>query len=78
MAAHANTPPNWRTARARVAGLASNPNRNPDDPELAEAKRDLKAIRAEDYVRSILATAPPLSANQRARLAEILQGNGGF
>jgi hypothetical protein len=56
----------------RVASLTR--SRNPDDPDLLAAKRDLRAARAEDYIRELAAAAPPLTAEQRDRLALLLRG----
>lgn len=72
MATNANPSKNWRSARARIAGLSASPNRPPDDLELIEARRDLKEIRLQDYIDSVLSSAPPLTSEQRARLAELL------
>lgn len=67
----------WRTERARIAGMSSRPNRPPDDPELIEARRNLRALRLEDHVRKVLAGAPPLTDEQRERIAELLRAGGG-
>ena len=57
--------------RARIGALSR--DRKPDDPELQNAKRDLKATRCADYIKEILATAPELTLEQRAKLAELLK-----
>ena len=62
----------WTAQRARVAGLSK--SRDADDPELAEAKHDLKVARLEDHIRELVAAAPPLTAEQRVRLAGLLVG----
>ncbi|MDF3305612.1 hypothetical protein P3H15_11330 [Rhodococcus sp. T2V] len=59
------------TAHARVAGLSK--FRTAEDPELVAAKQDLKALRLEDYVARVVAEAPPLTVEQRDRIAAILQ-----
>lgn len=46
----------------------------PDHPHLVEARRDLAAARAEDYIRKLVDTFPPLSDEQRDRLALLLRG----
>ncbi len=48
-----------------------------DDPEVIEARRALKAARAADYVRELVENAPPLSLEQRARLAVLLLPSDG-
>ncbi len=65
----------WTRERASVAALAK--HRTPDDPDLADARRDLKAARLEDYIRTVVSTAPPLTPDQRDRLALLLRSPGG-
>ena len=67
----------WRSERARIAGMSSRPNRAPDDPELIEARRNLRALRLEDHVKKVLAGAPPLSDEQREHIAALLRAGGG-
>jgi len=71
----------WTSERARVASLTR--SREPDDPDLlaargalAAARHDLRAARAEDYLRRLVDGAPPLSAEQRTRLAALLLNPG--
>lgn len=61
---------NWKHERARVASLTR--SRNPDDPELIEARRNLKSDRLELYVVEMISTEPPLSGPQVGKLASIL------
>lgn len=65
----------WTPHRARVASLCR--SRTPDDPDLLDARRDLRAARAEDYIEKLVAGAPPLTAAQRDRLALLLRTGGG-
>jgi hypothetical protein len=61
--------------RARLAAAARH---HPDDAEVLAAARDrLRAAVAEDYITRIVDTAPPLTAEQRARLAVLLLAPGG-
>ena len=62
----------WTHHRAKVAALSR--DRSPDDPDLVDARRDLRAARLEDYIRRTVEAAPPLSAEQRDRLAVLLRG----
>lgn len=62
----------WTTERARVASLSR--SRTPDDPDLLNARRNLKAERLAAYVEQKLAEAPPLTPAQRDRLALLLKG----
>jgi hypothetical protein len=65
----------WKQKRAKIAGLSRVlPH---DDPKLVEVRRDLKAQRLEEHVAKVVAAAPPLSAEQRDRIAAILRGSGG-
>ncbi|GAC50102.1 hypothetical protein GOACH_19_01060, partial [Gordonia aichiensis NBRC 108223] len=57
--------------RARVGALSR--DRQPDDPALAEARQDLKAATLESYVAKVLAQAPPLTSEQRERIAALLR-----
>lgn len=63
----------WTHERGRVAALTR--HRDPEDPAIGEARRDLRAARAEDYIRRVVDEAPPLTEDQRRRLAAILQGS---
>ncbi len=60
----------WTHERARVAALSR--SRTPDDPDLANARRDLRVTRAEDYIRELVDAAPPLTDEQRLRLSALL------
>ena len=60
----------WTTDRARVAALSR--SRAADDPDLAEARRDLRVARTEDYIRKVVKAAPPLTDEQRRRLSVLL------
>lgn len=64
----------WTHERARIASLSR--SRQSDDPELIEAKRNLRAQRLADHVTKVLAEAPPLSDEQRGQIAQILRGGG--
>jgi hypothetical protein len=62
----------WTHERARVAILTRN-GRPSDDPELIEARRNLKAIRLTEHVQRVVDTAPPLTAEQRSTIAALLR-----
>ncbi len=64
----------WTHERARIAALSR--SRTPDDPELLEARRNLRAARLHDHVAKVVAEAPPLTDEQRARIAALLQAGG--
>lgn len=61
----------WTAERARVASLSR--SRQADDPDLVNARTNLKAARLEDYIRRVVAEAPPLTPAQRDRLATLLR-----
>ncbi len=55
---------------ARVAALSR--SRTADDPDMIAARRDLAEAKLSAYIAQVLAEAPPLSIEQRTRLAELL------
>lgn len=59
-----------RKARARHNGLKS--RHGSDAPETIEARRELTALAADEYIRELVNAAPPLTELQRARLAALL------
>lgn len=60
--------------RARVASLTR--SRTPDDPDLLDARRNLTAANLAAYIKRTVDAAPPLSPEQRQRLAALLSGGG--
>lgn len=57
--------------RRRLAGRLAIASRR--TPELVEdLRRDLKAQALEDHIRALVDTAPPLTGEQRERLAALL------
>ena len=64
----------WTHERARVASLSR--SRTPDDPELVEARRNLRCERLADYITRVVDEAPPLTDAQRTRLSALLRGSG--
>lgn len=58
--------------RAKIAGLSR--DRKPDDPQLVEARRNLRAEMLAEHVRKVVDQAPPLSTEQRHRIAALLRG----
>lgn len=63
------------TKRAVAAALTR--HRKPDDPALLTAKRDLAAAGLEQFIRRTVDAAPPLSPDQRDRLALLLRAPSG-
>ena len=62
----------WTHHRARIAALKQAGCRA-NDPELLDAQRRLRETRLRDHIDRILSDAPPLTDEQRARLAELLR-----
>lgn len=62
----------WTTERARVASLSR--SRTPDDPDLLRARGNLKTERLAIHIAEVVDSAPPLTPEQRDRLALILRG----
>jgi hypothetical protein len=61
----------WTHHRDRVAALSR--DRAADDPELLDARRDLRAALLEDHIRRLVDSAPPLPTDVRDRLAVLLR-----
>ena len=57
-------------SRASVANLSQ--RYGADDPRTQAAKSLLKASKADEYVRRLVESAPPLTDEQRTKLARIL------
>lgn len=68
---------NRRKARAELASAAAKASRKPDDPDAAlavdEKRRDYWAAELEDHISRVVDQAPPLTAEQRDRLALLLR-----
>jgi len=62
---------NVRHYRAKVAGLTR--DRLPDDPELTDARRGLAEAGLAEHIRKVVDGFPPLTAEQRDRLAAALR-----
>jgi len=62
----------WTAERARVASLSR--SRPADDPDLLNARRNLRAERLADQIARTVAEWPPLDASQLDRLSILLRG----
>lgn len=58
-----------RAVRARLAAKL----RHHPEQDHSDTRRDLAAANLEQYVRKVLSAAPPLTDEQRTRLAELLR-----
>jgi len=61
----------WTKHRAEVAALSR--SRSADDPDLINARRNMRAELLADHVAKVVAQAPPLTPVQRDRIAVLLQ-----
>ena len=61
-----------QTLKGRMA--VAHRDHAPDSPEVLELRRDLAAEKIAQYVQAIVASAPPLTADQRTRLAALFTG----
>ena len=62
--------PDERTARARVAAAKRH---HPDSPKTAQLTAEFKADRLALHIANVVNSAPSLTAEQRDRLALLLQ-----
>jgi hypothetical protein len=63
------------SARARLNVLQR--YRSPDDPAIARARADLREAKLAEAIRREAEADPPLSSEQRSRLAALLLRPGG-
>ena len=61
----------WTSERARVASLSR--SRTPDDPELVDARRNLRAERLAAEIEATVSKFPKLTDAQCERLARLLR-----
>ena len=67
-------PKTYHADRARIAALVRH---RPDDHEAIDnARRAYRTERLADQIRTVVDQAPPLTDEQRTRLAALLRGNG--
>ena len=64
----------WTKARSEHANLRK--RLGADDPAVVEKRLELRALRLEDHVQRVLSEAPPLTEDQRARIAALLRAGG--
>ncbi len=65
--------PESRRARGHLASLHARADRVPAEA-IAEARRDYAAQALADHIAQVVAQAPPLTNEQRERLALLLRG----
>ena len=64
----------WRTERARL-GLQTRIGAPAE--EITETRRRMRALQLEEHVLRVLGGSPPLSEEQRERIADLLRAGGG-
>lgn len=70
----------WASHRGRVAALercVKSGERRPDDPELINARRNLRFERLAEHVARVVAESPALTDSQLTRIAALLNTGGG-
>ena len=64
-------------ARSRLGNAVKRATADGSPPEahqaVVDARRELAAVKLADYIERTVAAAPPLTGEQRARLAQMLQ-----
>jgi hypothetical protein len=72
--------PARRKARAQLASATARARLHADDPtvvaEVEDRRRTYRYLSAEDYIRRLVDEAPPLTPDQRDRLAVLLRPSG--
>lgn len=68
-------PQSMYAARARLSALKR--YRPDDDPAVTAARAELREAKLADHIKSIVDDAPPLSPEQRSRLAVLLLSPSG-
>ena len=63
-------------ARQSPARLAAARRHRPNTAETEGPARDFRAVRLAEHIRRLVDAAPPLSPEQRDRLALLLRGTG--
>ena len=64
----------WQKTRSKIARAVR--DHHPES-EITALRRDLRADRLEEHIQRVVDEAPPLTAEQRARLAILLTSSGG-
>ena len=69
------SPTELKSLAGKVAGLSravKTGEREPDDPALANARRDLRAAQLARHIQRLCNAQPPFTAAQRQALAELI------
>lgn len=71
--AHSSLPPAVRSERARLA--VTTRHHGKDSERARAAQRDYRAVALAEYIRKVVDAAPPLTAEQRDKLAVLLRAS---
>jgi len=63
-----------RSAQARAAAMKRHAPDSPDSPVTARLQTEFRAQRLAEHIKKIVDAAPPLTPEQRDRLALLLRG----
>ena len=66
--------PEAHSLKQMRADIARASKRTGDPISAADKRRDYAAAKLEDYIRRIVDQAPPLTEDQRSRIAALLRG----
>lgn len=66
-------PTNWASERGNLANLIL---RGAPEEQITESRRNYRALRLAEYIKKQLSEDPPLSEEQRTRIAEMLLAGG--
>ena len=69
--------PEAHSLKQMRADIARASKRTGDPMSAADKRRDYAAAKLEDYIRRVVETAPPLTQDQRSRIAALLRSGGG-
>jgi hypothetical protein len=68
--------PEAHSLKQMRADIARASKRTGDPISAADKRRDYAAAKLEDYIRRVVKTAPPLTDDQRIRIATLLHSGG--
>lgn len=66
----------WTKVRSELANGVK--QLGPEHPKVIEKRAELRALRLEEHVQRVLSQAPPLTDEQRERIAGLLRAGGGM
>jgi hypothetical protein len=61
-----------RAISSRIAAI----ERHHPNTDTGDLRRDMRAAKLAEHIKKVVASAPPLTDDQRARLSSLLRSNG--